>query len=210
MHKVLDGRTWRRRAWAALATAAMLPLGLPAAAAADSTRSDFEVVSYTLPAGVPVPSLGTLQSLGGGWKAGLPARKTAAGKLPREAIAPARSGLPKATTASALSDEMAGLIPFAATYPEPSRTMTKDECKKGLQGGRLFAVKSRYAMCTGTQFIQTWMKRGRPVGQSSFTLWVIDTVPKKNDRTIRIQYLFTDFVKTGTTRTSRPRRASTL
>ncbi|MER7763810.1 NucA/NucB deoxyribonuclease domain-containing protein [Streptomyces sp. NPDC097619] len=79
--------------------------------------------------------------------------------------------------------------------------MTQAECKKGLQGGRLFAVKSRYAMCTGTQFVQTWLRRGRPVGQSTFTLWVIETVPKKNDRTIRVQYLFTDFVKTGSTQT---------
>ncbi|MFE6497303.1 hypothetical protein [Streptomyces sp. NPDC057748] len=104
---------------------------------------------------MPVPSLGALQALGSDRKAGLPVRETAAGKLPCEAITPARSRLPKASTPSFLSDEMAGRVPFAATYPEPPRAMTKDECKKGLQGGQLFAVKSRYAMCTGTQFVQT-------------------------------------------------------
>ncbi|MFF9572230.1 hypothetical protein [Streptomyces sp. NPDC014685] len=163
------------------------------------------MISSTLPAGMPVPSLGALRALGSGWKSGLPVRETAAGKLPREAIVPAGSRLPRASASSFLSDEMAGRMPFAATYPEPPRTMTKDDCKKGLQGGRLFAVKSRYAMCTGTQFVQTWMQRGRPVGQSSFTPWVIDTVPKKNDRTIQIRYLFTDFAKTGTIRPLRTR-----
>ncbi|MFB6878950.1 hypothetical protein [Streptomyces sp. NPDC056323] len=34
---------------------------------------------------------------------------------------------------------------------------------------------------------------------------MIDTVPKKNDRTIQIRYLFTDFAKTGITRTSGPK-----
>ncbi|MGW3212852.1 NucA/NucB deoxyribonuclease domain-containing protein [Streptomyces parvus] len=200
MPKMLHYRVWRGRAWVALATAAILSAGLPPAAA-DTGSS--EVVSSTLPAGIPIPSLSSLQAQQGSMgKSALPVGETAAGKLPREAIAPARSGLPKASTPSFLSDEMAGKVPFAATYPEPPRTMTKAECKAGLQGGRLFAVKSRYAMCTGTQFVQTWMQRGRPVGQSSFTLWVIETVPKKNDRTMRIQYLFTDFVKTGTTRTS--------
>nr|WP_237302809.1 hypothetical protein [Streptomyces sp. S063] len=200
MPKMLHYRVWRGRAWIALATAAILSVGLPSAAA-DTGSS--EVVSSTLPAGIPIPSLSSLQAQQGSkGKSVMPARETAAGKLPREAIAPARSGLPKASTPSFLSAKMAGRVPFAATYPEPPRTMTKAECKAGLQGGRLFAVKSRYAMCTGTQFVQTWMQRGRPVGQSSFTLWVIETVPKKNDRTIRIQYLFTDFVKTGTTRTS--------
>ncbi|MEU4173535.1 NucA/NucB deoxyribonuclease domain-containing protein [Streptomyces sp. NPDC026589] len=199
MPKMVDYRAWRGRVWAALVTAALLSAGLPSAAA-DS--GSVEVISSTLPAGIPIPSLDALQAQGSGWKTGLPVRETAAGKLPHEAIAPARSGLPKASTPSFQSDEIAGRVPFAATYPEPPRTMTKDECKTGLQGGRLFAVKSRYAMCTGTQFIQTWMQRGRPVGQSSFTLWVINTVPKKNDRTIQIQYLFTDFAKSGTTRTS--------
>ncbi|MFJ6940548.1 NucA/NucB deoxyribonuclease domain-containing protein [Streptomyces sp. NPDC101132] len=143
-----------------------------------------------------------LQARGSGWKAALPSRETAAGKLPREAVVPARLGVPRATTSSWLSDEIAGRLPLGATYPEPSRTMSKAECKKGLQGGQLFAVKSKYAMCTGTQFVQTWLQRGRPVGQSSFTLWVIDTVPGKNDRTVRMQYLFTDFDKVGSTRTS--------
>ncbi|MGW0886414.1 hypothetical protein [Streptomyces sp. NPDC002671] len=97
---------------------------------------------------------------------------------------------------------MADKVASTATYPEPPRTMTKTECKKGPQGGQYFAVKSRYAMCTATQFVQTWMQNGRPVGQSSFTLWVIDTIPKKYDRTIRMQYLFTNFDKAGSTRTS--------
>ncbi|MGW1769636.1 NucA/NucB deoxyribonuclease domain-containing protein [Streptomyces sp. NPDC002073] len=195
MQKLLDPR-----AWAGLASAALLALALPSAATADAQAADLKVVAYTLPAGVPVPSLRALQSLGTGWQSAVPVRRTAAGTLPHEAIAPAGSGLAKASTPSFLSDEMAGRVPAAGgTYPEPSRTMTKDECKKGLQGGRLFAVKSRYAMCTGTQFVQTWLRRGRPVGQSSFTLWVIDTVPKKNDRTIRMQYLFTDFVKVNST-----------
>ncbi|MFF0202718.1 hypothetical protein [Streptomyces sp. NPDC005017] len=176
----------------------------PGAVAAAQGGSEMEVLTTTLPVGASAPTLEALQRSGAGWKAALAVRDkdTAAGQLPREAVLPAGSGLRKASRPSGMSDEMAGRVPLAATYPEPSRSMTKDECWKGLQEGRLFAVKSRYAMCAGMQFVQTWAHRGRPVGQSTFRLLVIETVPKKADRTIRVQYLFSDFRKSGTTKTS--------
>ncbi|MET8182467.1 hypothetical protein [Streptomyces sp. NPDC005336] len=54
-------------------------------------------------------------------------------------------------------------------------------------------------MCAGIQMIQTWARNGEPTGQSSFTLWVISTVPDRKDRTVHYQYLFTDFKNLGRT-----------
>lgn len=178
-----------------------MPLGVPGSASADPGPDRSEIHTYTLPAGATAPSLSTLQRQGVNWKAALPVSAGVSGQAPAEAVTPASLHLRKASNPSG-KVATGDLSPAAATYPEPSRTMTKNECKKGLQGGRLFAVKSRYAMCTGTQFVQTWAQRGRPVGQSTFTLWVIETVPKKADRTVRVQYLFTDFRKSGSTKTS--------
>ncbi|MCX5357343.1 hypothetical protein OG864_00925 [Streptomyces sp. NBC_00124] len=87
---------------------------------------------------------------------------------------------------------------MATTAPEPARTMTLDECKKGLGSSKAFYVKSRFAVCNGASFLQTWVRNNQPVGESMFNVRVVGTIAK-NSRTIDFQYYFTDFVTTGTT-----------
>lgn len=57
-------------------------------------------------------------------------------------------------------------------------------------------------MCAGKQFLQVWARNGSPVGQNTFTLWVITAVPDRKSRTVHYEYLFTDFYKVGPTQTS--------
>lgn len=76
--------------------------------------------------------------------------------------------------------------------------MTFDECKKGLGSDKKFFVTSRFAVCDGASFLQTWLQNNRPVGESMFNVRVIGTIPS-NSRTINFQYYFTDFITTGRT-----------
>lgn len=76
--------------------------------------------------------------------------------------------------------------------------MTFEECKKGLGSDKKFYVKSRFAVCNGASFLQTWIVNNRPVGESMFSVRVVGTIAK-NSRTINFQYYFTDFETTGTT-----------
>ncbi|MDT0547753.1 hypothetical protein [Streptomyces lonegramiae] len=153
---------------------------------------------YTLPVSAKIPSLEDLQS---GKAQMTQPREPLGGRLPMETVGPAARHLPLADKPSGMAElRPVRLSPTARpTYPEPPRSMTRAECKKGLQGGKLFYVKSRFAMCTGIQMIQTWAKNGTPAGQSSFTLWVISTVPDRKDRTVKYDYLFTDFFNQGRT-----------
>jgi len=181
-------------------------LGGAAPASADAipaAETALTVRTQALPPGVQPPTLAELRAGTGAGKLERFAMEEPHAGVPREFVGPATADRPVARTPSALSAQARGEIsPLAASYPQPPRTMTQEECKQGLQGGKVFYLKSRFAMCAGTQFVQTWAKDGKPVGQSSFTLWVISTVPSRTDRTVHYQYLFTDFVKTGTTQTS--------
>ncbi|WP_255310755.1 NucA/NucB deoxyribonuclease domain-containing protein [Streptomyces viridosporus] len=76
--------------------------------------------------------------------------------------------------------------------------MTYDECVKGLGSDKKFYVKSRFAVCDGASFLQTWTRNGRPVGTSMFNVRAVGTIAK-NSRTITFQYHFTDFTTAGTT-----------
>ncbi|MCF3171746.1 hypothetical protein IPZ61_00060 [Streptomyces sioyaensis] len=78
----------------------------------------------------------------------------------------------------------AGAVP----YPEPAHSMTSEQCFKALNGtGKKFYIKSRYAVCSGASFTQTWFKNNKPVGQSQFVL-VAEAVIAKSSRTITVQY----------------------
>ncbi|GAA1932980.1 hypothetical protein GCM10009837_68440 [Streptomyces durmitorensis] len=61
---------------------------------------------------------------------------------------------------AAVRQHRSALAPGDAVYPEPPRKMTLDECRKGLGSTKKFHVKSRFAVCTGTSFIQTWTRPG--------------------------------------------------
>ncbi|WP_406358558.1 hypothetical protein [Streptomyces sp. NBC_00658] len=76
--------------------------------------------------------------------------------------------------------------------------MTFEECKKGLGSSKAFFVKSRFAVCNGASFLQTWVRNNQPVGESMFNVRVVGTIAK-NSRTINFQYYFTDFTTAGTT-----------
>ncbi|WP_225882418.1 NucA/NucB deoxyribonuclease domain-containing protein [Streptomyces aureocirculatus] len=68
--------------------------------------------------------------------------------------------------------------------------MTLDECRKGIGNGTVY-VKSRFAVCTGNSFIQTWKIRGRVKGQSAFNIRVVGTIAK-NSRKIDYKYHFSE------------------
>ncbi|WP_459247587.1 NucA/NucB deoxyribonuclease domain-containing protein, partial [Streptomyces youssoufiensis] len=110
------------------------------------------------------------------------------------------SRLPITPSPSAMAPAAIGSsLKAGATYPEPPRSMTQAECQAGLQGGFLFYIKSRFSMCSGLQTVQTWKKNGKLVGESTFTLWVMFSVPDPKDRTVKFDYHFTNFKTTGET-----------
>jgi hypothetical protein len=59
-------------------------------------------------------------------------------------------------------------------------------------------TRTRFAVCNGASFLQTWVRNNQPVGESMFNFRVVGTIAK-NSRTINFQYYFTDFATTGTT-----------
>ncbi|ANS68043.1 hypothetical protein SLINC_5819 [Streptomyces lincolnensis] len=120
--------------------------------------------------------------------------------LPRETVGPARTFAPlmaeeSARDQSPIRKPLSTAGPAAVTLPEPPRTMTPQECVVGL-ATKVSYIKSRYALCSGKQFDQVWLRNGRPVGTSHFDVLAIGTIPA-NSRTITITYHFTDFTAAG-------------
>ncbi|MFK0120091.1 hypothetical protein [Streptomyces sp. NPDC090994] len=122
--------------------------------------------------------------------------------LPRETV-----GVP---TPAALRSNEASATPISATgnaatagevstqaisLPEPSHSMTLQECILGL-GTSQFYFTSRFAACSGAQFDQVWLVNGKPVGTSSFDVVVIGEIPQ-GSRTMMASYYFLDFTRTG-------------
>ena len=190
---------------AVTAAAAVLPMVAPSTAGADTT-ADLRVESYVLPAGAAVPSLKELRSAEGRERL----RRTATAAEPgaalaQETVGPAASSAPlsRRPSGSPPADATTGVqqrptLGPTATAPEPARTMTYDECVKGLGSDKKFYVKSRFAVCNGASFLQTWTRNGQPVGTSMFNVRAVGTIAK-NSRTITFQYYFTDFTTAGTT-----------
>ncbi|MDO0916831.1 hypothetical protein QQM39_40295 [Streptomyces sp. DT2A-34] len=184
----------------------VLSAAAPSLANADGA-ADLRVESYVLPSGAAKPSLTELQSGRGMERLRELARKAEPGaRLAQETVGPAASYAPLSRRASGSVPvtETAGVrssVGTRATAPEPARTMSYDECVKGLGSDKKFFVKSRFAVCNGASFVQTWLLQGRPSGQSAFNVRVVGTIAK-NSRTINFQYYFTDFVETGRTGSS--------
>lgn len=181
----------------------LLSSGLTTAQALDNS-DDLRVESYVLPVGAAKPSLKDLQS-----GQGMERLRELAGQaepgaaLAAETVGPAASYAPLSRRASgaapvqpAQAEPSVG--PMATSAPEPARTMTFEECRKGLGSNKAFYVKSRFAVCNGASFLQTWVRNNQPVGESKFNVRVVGTIAK-NSRTIDFQYYFTDFAATGTT-----------
>ncbi|WP_307026255.1 NucA/NucB deoxyribonuclease domain-containing protein [Streptomyces canus] len=182
---------------------AVLSAAAPSLASAGSSV-DLRVESYVLPVGAKKPTLEDLQSGRGMDRLRQLARQAEPGtELAQETVGPAASYAP-------LSRKASGSVPLVeaasarsavgpmVTAPEPSRKMTFEECKKGLGSDKKFFVKSRFAVCNGASFLQTWVRNNQPVGESMFNVRVVGTIAK-NSRTINFQYYFTDFVTTGST-----------
>ncbi|MDX3412834.1 hypothetical protein PV661_00910 [Streptomyces sp. MD20-1-1] len=175
---------------AVTAAAAVLPMAAPSTASADTT-ADLRVESYVLPAGAAIPSLAELHSAEG--RERLRRMATAAepgAALAQETVGPAASSAPlsRRPSGSPPADATTGVQQRAAlgptaTAPEPARTMTYDECVKGLGSDKKFYVKSRFAVCNGASFLQTWTRNGQPVGTSMFNVRTVGTIAK-NSRTI--------------------------
>ncbi|WSQ06360.1 hypothetical protein OG604_50615 [Streptomyces sp. NBC_01231] len=172
------------------------------AAHADEAADDLLMMSSVAPVGAEMPSLEQLQS------------QAAAGRLTAEAsqqegetqtapetVGPAASYAPRSDTPSATPSDPEPPVATAAAaglYPEPPRTMTAAECEKGLGTDKKFFIKSRFAVCSGAEFRQTWIRNGTPSGESRFVLLAIGTVAK-NSRTMHVQYRYTHLDQTGIT-----------
>ncbi|MFJ2008327.1 hypothetical protein [Streptomyces chartreusis] len=124
--------------------------------------------------------------------------------LPHETVGPAASYAPRASQESAqpapTARTQSSRAARAVSLPEPAHTMTKQECVTAL-GTQVFYVKSRFAVCSGKQFDQVWLKNGRPVGTSHFDVLAIGTIAKSS-RAMTITYHYTDFTierETGAT-----------
>ncbi|GGZ81629.1 hypothetical protein ACH5AJ_15165 [Streptomyces rochei] len=120
-----------------------------------------------------------------------------------ETVGPAARFAKKSSIASAAaqppSRPAAGQLAAAAvTYPAPTRTMTAAECRTALGSSNKFFLKSRFAVCSGASFLQTWLQNGRPVGESMFNVMAVGTIGE-NTRQIQFTYHVTDRVSTGNT-----------
>ncbi|MER5747110.1 hypothetical protein ABT097_28050 [Streptomyces sp. NPDC002225] len=134
-------------------------------------------------------------------------RQAVASRMAAETVGPARawapvsrvpSGAAPLVGSSAVASAAAGAT--KVTWPDPSRTMTAAECRKGLGTDKAFFVKSRFAVCSGAVFLQTWLQNKRPVGQTQFVVLSVGTIAAKS-REISFQYHFTDMAKTGSVKT---------
>lgn len=168
-----------------------------------ANSDDLRVESYVLPVGAAKPSLEELQSGRGVQRLQELARQAEPGVgLAAETVGPAASHTPVSDRDSGTElpaqDERAAPAEPTPTAPEPARTMTFNECKKGLGSDKAFFIKSRFAVCNGASFLQTWVRNNRPVGESMFNVRVVGTIAK-NSRTIDFRYYFTDFETSGTT-----------
>lgn len=176
----------------ALLASSMAPVGIAHAESADDQR----VETYVRPVNAEPLTLDEVQ----GTTRSDRLRATQSDQepqtlLPHETVGPAASYAPRAPEESQQpAPTKRNVRPRAAealSLPEPSHTMTRQECVKAL-GTQVFYVKSRFAVCTGKQFDQVWLRNGQPVGTSHFDVLAIGTIPK-NSRVMTVTYHFTDF-----------------
>lgn len=191
-----------------LAIAVLLPVATPQTGTADGTSGRIE--ANILPAGTRIPSLQEMQSGDVREAFRKLAARTSLGssQVAQETVGPARSYAPVAAMPSHTPQTHRATVqgsgktgPEKITYPQPSRTMTESECRKGLGEKLPFFFKSRFAACAGAVFTQTWTKKGKPAGESQFVALVVGTIAK-DSRKIDYRYHFTNMEETGDTKTS--------
>lgn len=173
-----------------LVAASALPVASPAAA----TPPSGEMHTSVLPVGTRLPSLSDLQRAGG---KDLLLKQRAAftgSQHAPEVVGPAAGYGRVSSQRSAVADP-------PVTYPEPARTMTPQECIKGLGTDKKFFFKSRFASCSGAVFFTVWSQNGRPVGETQFVYLSVGTIAK-DSRDVRVTQYFTKMQKTGVLPTS--------
>ncbi|MEW1872774.1 hypothetical protein AB0420_32565 [Streptomyces caelestis] len=185
----------RIRAAAVLVPGLVTSLLMPLSSAQADDSDSLSMESYMRPVNAELLDLTELQERPSKLR-GLSSEDSAQAVLPRETLGQAKNFAQLATEASARYQPpgrkpLASRAPTAISLPEPPHTMTTQECVAGL-ATKTFYIKSRYAMCSGKQFDQVWLRNGRPVGTSRFDVLAIGTIPK-NSRTVTITYYFTDF-----------------
>ncbi|MGW7073090.1 NucA/NucB deoxyribonuclease domain-containing protein [Streptomyces sp. NPDC054855] len=76
--------------------------------------------------------------------------------------------------------------------------MTAKECLKGLGATKKFYIKSRFAVCSGASFNQTWLVNNRPSGESQIVFLAVGTIAK-GSRTMNVyhHYQFKSVGRTG-------------
>jgi hypothetical protein len=196
---------------AALALCAGL---LPAAAttvsyAGNRTAMDSELVveSRVLAPGATVPPLAALRSPSVRRGFDQEALRSAEGEVPWETVGPARRYARVAGEPSAVAPADIAAAPrprgraAGVAYPEPARTLNAQECQQGLGASKKFYIRSRFAVCAGALYHQTWWKNRRPVGESRFVVLVVGTIAP-DSREARFQWHFVDMDKTGETHTA--------
>ncbi|MEW1700101.1 NucA/NucB deoxyribonuclease domain-containing protein [Streptomyces sp. NPDC093249] len=125
-------------------------------------------------------------------------------QLARETVGPAARYGKKSTRPSVLAapprtaSSFDANAPAALSYPDPARAMTGLECRTTLGSSSNFFLKSRFAICSGASFLQTWLRNGTPVGESVFDVVVVGTIPL-NSRQITVTYYVMNQRTTGTT-----------
>jgi hypothetical protein len=186
-----------------LVTLLLAALAAPVAAARPA-ETGATVETYVLPLGQY--QLGA--ALNSGIAAIVDARRSAAEPNPalmaHETVGPAANYARKDTQPSAVPEPQRGVTvakpvaPSAITYPDPPRSMTGTECRTTLGSSSKFFLKSRFAICSGASYLQTWFKDGKPVGESAFDVVVVGTIPL-NSRTLSYTYHVMNMATVGTT-----------
>ncbi|MFD9075859.1 NucA/NucB deoxyribonuclease domain-containing protein [Streptomyces lasiicapitis] len=196
-------RRHRLRISAVLLPVLLASVIVPLGSAQGSEDPEQEVVTTEGPVGSKLPDLTALRKPGAldRLRARAIGDEASAGLLPRETVGPAREALPRAGADSMTALEDAASagrrsgMSAAVSLPEPAHTMTPQQCTSGL-AGKDFYIRSRFAVCSGKKFKQVWLRSGRPVGASSFTVLAIGTIPK-HSRTMTVMYRFQGFTATG-------------
>lgn len=185
----------RIRAAAVLVPGLLASLLMPLSSAQADGSDSLSMESYMRPVNAEPLDLAELQQQPSKLR-GLPNEEATQAVLPRETLGQAKTYAPLATEYSARYQPpsrrpLTSRAPAAISLPEPPHTMTTQECVAGL-ATKTFYIKSRYAVCSGKQFDQVWLRNGSPVGTSHFDVLAIGTIPQ-NSRTITVTYYFTDF-----------------
>ncbi|MFF3643410.1 hypothetical protein [Streptomyces sp. NPDC002564] len=178
----------------------LISVALPASSQAlDEPAPEMTVTTTVGPIGAPMPTLGDLKQ-----HTTAPPATSEELTQPRaalETLGPAGRWAPKSKTPSSTAPppKSSGLArqAAAAPYPDPPRTMSKEECLEGLRTHDAFYIKSRFAVCSGATLTSVWSINNRETGTSQVAFLAVGTIAK-GSRTVNIRHHYR-FEAVGTT-----------